>query len=334
MKQGVQGSAKARHQRAKKLIDISNAMVLEAAEKDLEYGERMLIIPLCLAERAWAYAMQLKQETGEQPRKRFHLVRRLKKASIHAERFQKLCLDPESPCSDRTKQESIAYASYVTGLYNLERENWAEAKQNLHRALIIYYTLSVSIRNNEVLEHYHQRIDELKASLKYCVFSLGDQVAKESVGRKRVELPATLQFHDLAFRHAEKLNQEKMAAKAAKAEAKKLEPAKTTTRSPPATSVSKQQEQKSESPKKVVETKESPGTKKDIKPPADAAAPAPKQEAEEEEDEFDEAQEGMVEESEEETDSDEETDDDDKPQQTGGVTGLVKGWLGGAWSRG
>ena len=46
-------------------------------------SERYLLIPLYQAERAWAYAMQLKDEAGAgevPPRVYYHLVRRFKKA--------------------------------------------------------------------------------------------------------------------------------------------------------------------------------------------------------------------------------------------------------------
>lgn len=292
--QGVASSAKARHQRGRKLMDINNTMVLEAGEKNPEYGERMLIIPLCLAERAWSYAMQLKQETSDHPRRRFHLIRRLKKASEHAQRFEKLCHDPESPCSARTKEEATAYASYITGLYKVERESWAEAKENLSRALAIYFRLCLSVTKDEVLEHYRQRIDELRASLRYCTFNLGDQEA----GKKKVqvELPPVLQFHDLAFRHFRQLEQE-------------VESAKTIQEAEKASEVAE------------VEEKLAEATVED-----------------DEEDEFEETQENVADESEDESEEDEDDDDDDKnkKQQTtsrvGGVTGLVKGWLGGAWS--
>ena len=46
------------------------------------------------AERAWSYAMQLKQEANTEPRKRFHLLARLRKAAKHGERLEKLCESP------------------------------------------------------------------------------------------------------------------------------------------------------------------------------------------------------------------------------------------------
>lgn len=287
--QGVASSAKARHQRGRKLMDVSNAMVLEAGEKDQEYAERMLLIPLCLAERAWAYAMQLKQETSEHPRRKYHLIRRLEKATQHAERFEKLCHDPESPCSNRTKREATAYSAYISGLYNVESANWMEAKQKLRSALAIYMSLSTVIRKDSVVEHYRQRIDEIRASLRYCAFNLGDQDSKQSF---EVNLPSTLQFHDLAFKHAEELQLKSEAIKNAKL------------------------------------------VKKPVKMDTTPIAESPK--ADEDDDEFEETQDGLAEDQEEsEYDSDEDSEEDKSKQQAqsrvGGVTGLVKNWLGG-WS--
>lgn len=294
--QGIASSAKARHQRGRKLMDISNQMVLDAGEKNQEYAERMLMIPLCLAERAWSYAMQLKQEVSDQPRRRFHLVRRLKKATEHAQRFEKLCHDPESPCSERTKQESVAYAAYITGLYELERGYWVNSKENLNKALTIYVALSVSIKKDDILEHYRQRIEELRASLRYCQFNIGVQDSKGVT----VKLPSQLQFHDIAFKHALLVQNQVNTPEPKKVEEVKVEP----TPNPAAVQATSLKEVKSEP--KVVE------------------------EEDEDEDQFEETREGTDESEEEETDSDE----DDKTQQSrsGGVTGLVKGWLGGAWS--
>lgn len=44
-----------------------------------------------LAERAWSYAMQLRVEANTEPRKKFHLVSRLRKAASYALQLQKLC---------------------------------------------------------------------------------------------------------------------------------------------------------------------------------------------------------------------------------------------------
>lgn len=53
--------------------------------------ERYLHIPLMLSERCWAYAMQLRQESNTEQRKKFHLVQKLRKACIYALQLDELC---------------------------------------------------------------------------------------------------------------------------------------------------------------------------------------------------------------------------------------------------
>jgi signal recognition particle subunit SRP68 len=44
-----------------------------------------------MAERAWSNAMQLRQESNTEPRKKFHLVARLRKAATYALQLETLC---------------------------------------------------------------------------------------------------------------------------------------------------------------------------------------------------------------------------------------------------
>lgn len=52
--------------------------------------DKFLQVPLIMAERAWSYAMQLRQESNTEPRKKFHLISRLKKAAVYSSRLQDL----------------------------------------------------------------------------------------------------------------------------------------------------------------------------------------------------------------------------------------------------
>lgn len=52
--------------------------------------DKFLQIPLMMAERAWSYAMQLRQESNTEPRKKFHLVSRLRKAANYSLQLQEL----------------------------------------------------------------------------------------------------------------------------------------------------------------------------------------------------------------------------------------------------
>ena len=49
--------------------------------------------------------MELKQDTNTEPRKRFHLLRRLNKAAKHAKDLMKLCEECER-CDARTRLEA------------------------------------------------------------------------------------------------------------------------------------------------------------------------------------------------------------------------------------
>lgn len=76
---------------------------------------RYLLLVLMEAERAWSYAMQLKQEANTEPRKRFHLLARLRKAAKHSEKLEKLC---ESPRVDaKTKLEAQVYSGPHSELF-------------------------------------------------------------------------------------------------------------------------------------------------------------------------------------------------------------------------
>lgn len=123
---------------------------------------RYLLLVLMEAERAWSYAMQLKQEANTEPRKRFHLLSRLRKAAKNGERLERLC---ESPRVDaKTKLEaqvraavllwwyltclsflrpetglswlvfhSQAYTSYLSGMVQFELQQWKAAMEAFNK---------------------------------------------------------------------------------------------------------------------------------------------------------------------------------------------------------
>lgn len=86
---------------------------------------KVLMIPLFLSERAWAYAMQLKQEANNEPRKKFHLVNRLRKAIKFANDLEKLSQSPR--CDPRTKLEAQGYSALISGQFHFETQKWKES---------------------------------------------------------------------------------------------------------------------------------------------------------------------------------------------------------------
>lgn len=140
--------------------------------------ERFLYIPLILAERAWSYAMQLRQESNTEPRKKFHLVNRLRRACKHAVELQ-LLSDASKRLDKKTKLEVNAYAACMNGYLNFELGLWEKAAENFKQAQIIYENLSKVIQatsaDAELVELYKSKIDELTPSLRYCAYNMGSK---------------------------------------------------------------------------------------------------------------------------------------------------------------
>lgn len=85
--------------------------------------EKFLLIPLNNSERAWSFAMELKQSNDDlrSPRIRYHLVRRLSKAVKCSTELRDLC---RLRCDKFTILESEAYLSWMIGNYLLEKEDY------------------------------------------------------------------------------------------------------------------------------------------------------------------------------------------------------------------
>lgn len=168
------------------LKKITNELVLENL-KGKKDPIRFLLIVLMAAERCWAYAMALKQEANTEHRKRFHLVRRLAKATMYARILNGLCNKEPNKCDARTKLEVEAYLCYMRGIFNFETEKWKAASYYLGKAQAIYIKLCEAISDEEVCLIYQQRVEELKPTLRFCSFNLGedkssiDSFQKESV---------------------------------------------------------------------------------------------------------------------------------------------------------
>uniref|UniRef100_A0A1A8BTZ9 Signal recognition particle subunit SRP68 n=1 Tax=Nothobranchius kadleci TaxID=1051664 RepID=A0A1A8BTZ9_NOTKA len=144
---------------------------------------RYLLVVLMEAERAWSYAMQLKQEANTEPRKRFHLLARLRKAAKHSEKLEKLC---ESPRVDaKTKLEAQAYTAYLTGMVEFELQAWKRAMEAFNKCKTIYEKLASAFTEDLALL-YRQRVDEISPNIRYCAYNIGDQNAINDLMQMRL----------------------------------------------------------------------------------------------------------------------------------------------------
>ena len=82
-----------------------------------------LFFLLLNAERAWAYASELKEDLSNtrEMRVRYHLVKRMRKASQWAEKLMELC---HLMCDDRSSLESDAYFFFMSGCASMEISQW------------------------------------------------------------------------------------------------------------------------------------------------------------------------------------------------------------------
>lgn len=146
--------------------------------------ERYLHIPLILAERAWAYAMQLRQESNTEPRKRFHLIGKLRKACGWALQLQELCAG--EACDARTKLEAEAYVAWMHGTLHFELALWQQAAENLKKAHVVYENLQLALPEEEQ-QLYRAKCDELTPSLRYCAYNIGESASREDVLAMRAQ---------------------------------------------------------------------------------------------------------------------------------------------------
>lgn len=132
--------------------------------------ERLLLVPLIMAERAWSYAMQLKQdnENDEYPRKYFHMKRRLTKAAKWSTELKELCA---ATCDARTSLEAEAYEAVMHANLTVQNEDWANAAAKFMHAREIYDQLS-QVGSTEERELFRDRIaEDIDPPLAFCKYN-------------------------------------------------------------------------------------------------------------------------------------------------------------------
>uniref|UniRef100_A0AAY4A5B0 Signal recognition particle subunit SRP68 n=1 Tax=Denticeps clupeoides TaxID=299321 RepID=A0AAY4A5B0_9TELE len=144
---------------------------------------RYLLLVVMEAERAWSYAMQLKQEANTEPRKRFHLMSRLRKAGKHGEHLERLC---ESHRVDaKTTLEAQAYNAYLTGMVQFELQEWKAAMEAFNKCKTIYEKLANAFTEEQAVLYY-QRVEEISPNIRYCAYNIGDQDAINDLMQMRL----------------------------------------------------------------------------------------------------------------------------------------------------
>ncbi|XP_066931893.1 signal recognition particle subunit SRP68-like [Clytia hemisphaerica] len=132
---------------------------------------RFLHIILMEAERCWSHAMELKLYANTEPRKKFHMVRKLSKASKYADDLKDLCNIDQVDA--RTKLEVQAYSYWMTANMKFEVQNWQTAIDLYTQSRSIYEKLSSAFMDEDTKMLYLQRVEEISPNIRYCAYNLG-----------------------------------------------------------------------------------------------------------------------------------------------------------------
>lgn len=160
-----------RLRRVRKTLKVSNARHFKRVKYEITEAKSLTLF-LINAERAWSYAMQLKNDITNNPddssRKTFHMLRRLRKAAVHAKKLKELCAQHGDA---RTQLEAEAYSSYMSGVYALEKNNIPDAAQSFSCAKAVYEELS-KVGGEDNKEMCVARIADIEPSLRYCKYAI------------------------------------------------------------------------------------------------------------------------------------------------------------------
>ncbi|KAF2349860.1 Signal recognition particle subunit SRP68 [Trinorchestia longiramus] len=145
--------------------------------------EKLLVLPLLMAERYWAYAMQLKEESMQDPRKKFALRNKLRKAATYCVNFEKI-VEACGKCDARTQLEVQGYSAWLQGTVLFELAEWTQQWDApivfFNKAIAIYSKLSEAVTEEEA-GIIKGLVAEVEVQLRYCRHHLGDKAATSSL---------------------------------------------------------------------------------------------------------------------------------------------------------
>ncbi|XP_065186896.1 signal recognition particle subunit SRP68-like [Sycon ciliatum] len=147
---------------------------------------RYLHLVLMSAERAWAYAMELRPQSNTEPRKHFSLLKKLRRAEQYAVELEELC--SACPQADaRTKLEAQAYSAWIHGTRQFELKDYKNALSSFRTTRTIYERLSEALVDEEQRRTYQARAQEVEPNIQYCAYQIGQMQGTTDI-KKLMEL--------------------------------------------------------------------------------------------------------------------------------------------------
>ncbi|KAI7899244.1 uncharacterized protein BX663DRAFT_521931 [Cokeromyces recurvatus] len=123
-------------------------------------------------ERAWSYAMELKQESSNsmETRHHYHMIKRLKRANQYAETLYQLCT--KQNVEKKTVLDVKAYASLMKGYLYFEQQNWKDALSQFIETRIIYDSFAKLDSTTEQEALCYATIDQIDPNIRFCGYRL------------------------------------------------------------------------------------------------------------------------------------------------------------------
>ncbi|KAI8635959.1 hypothetical protein BD408DRAFT_426909 [Parasitella parasitica] len=133
---------------------------------------RFLHLGVYESERAWAFAMELKQEGANsmETRHRHHLIKRLKRASQHAQALS--TQSQEQSVDFRTVLDIKAYASLMKGYLCFEQQQWQEAMGQFIESRAVYEKFAKTNSTAEQEALCYSAIDDIDPNIRFCAYKL------------------------------------------------------------------------------------------------------------------------------------------------------------------
>ncbi|KAF6767914.1 hypothetical protein AHF37_05170, partial [Paragonimus kellicotti] len=150
---------------------------------DMVTDPRFIVLKVFEIERSWAYAMQLKSESNTEPRKRFQMISRLRKAVLRGIQLSELIGELTS-LDAVTKLELQAYVQWIHGILSFELQDWPKAKEFLESTRAIYTGLVHTVEEDG-RGIYNARVEDILPQIHYCAYNIGDKSAATDLQRMR-----------------------------------------------------------------------------------------------------------------------------------------------------
>eukprot|EP00929_Paragymnodinium_shiwhaense_P013659 TRINITY_DN121505_c0_g1_i1.p1 TRINITY_DN121505_c0_g1~~TRINITY_DN121505_c0_g1_i1.p1 ORF type:complete len:607 (+),score=191.51 TRINITY_DN121505_c0_g1_i1:101-1921(+) len=167
-------SRRLRHLYVKLKLKHGRGKYKEAALPDDFQDKRFLEIPLMQAERAWAYAVQVKSDNAtavqwRRSQKVFgaHRMRRAKDFSNRLEALMKI------HCDARSQLEAEAYSAFMTGNWWLDREKWEKALEHLQKCKKTLEHLVLATSSEETLQALKNKLEEIAPLIREARYNMG-----------------------------------------------------------------------------------------------------------------------------------------------------------------